>query len=258
MHLKSDDITRLEIEYDSGSVPAPFSHVFKLKVSFEKIFINTQFDIRYTDRGGLDEEEILDEGFTMDDDYTFIGEIPKVWEQPFKTLYSQSKWSGKKTLDLSGGLKVLAKDRHGQITRTIPSNQQEWLYLVQEYIQAIYEINKKEAPLALRYLDIDADGTETHYQLTVRFSTRKIDFAVNGKEKDAGWEETKPLLSYVFLPDYHYDLAQETPPSKKGTYIDCGDGVWHEFGKGVVNIDHSFDAASRIKEEFMKLNQQTK
>jgi hypothetical protein len=257
MHLKSDDITRLEIEYDSGSVPAPFSHVFKLKVSFEKNFINTLFDIHYTDREGLSKEEIQNEGFNMEDDYTFVGEIPKVWEQPFKTLYSRSKWSSKKSLDLSGGIKLLAKDFHGQITRTIPQNQQEWLYLAQEYIQAIYEINKKEAPLTLRYLVIDPDGTKILNQLTVKFSIRKIEFTVNGKEKEAGWEETKPLLSYVFLPDYNYELAHESPPTKEGNYIDCGDGVWHEFGKGIVNIDNSFDAVSMIKEEFMKLNQQT-
>jgi hypothetical protein len=256
MHLKSDEIIRLEIEYDSGTVPPPFSHVFKLRVSFEKRFINTQFDLQYTDREDLPEEEILNEGFTLDDDYSYIGEIPKVWEQSFKTLYSKSNWSNKKMLDTSGGIKVLAKDRHGQITRTIPTNQEEWQYLAQEYIQAIYEINKKEVPLTLRYKIIPQEGEETNYELTVRFSTRKIDLVVNGETKEADWEETKPLLSYIFLPDYDYGAAKENPPTKNGTYIDCGDGFWHEFGKGIVNIDDSFDAVSGIKEGFMKLNQQ--
>lgn len=255
MHLKSDDIIRLELDYDAGTVPPPFSHVFKLKVSFEKNFINTHFEIHYTDREELTEEEILNEGFTLDDDYSFIGEIPKVWEKPFKTLYSQSKWSNKKTLDPSGGMKILAKDVHGQITRTIPGNQEEWQYLAQEYIQAIYEINKKEAPLTIKYKVIDRDGEEISYELTVRFSTRRIELYINGKAKEVGWEEAKPLLSYIFLPDYDYGIAKQTPPKKRGTYIDCGDGFWHEFGKGVINIDDSFDAISRIKDGFMKLNQ---
>lgn len=255
MHLKSDDIIRLEIEYDSGPVPPPFSHIFKLKVSFEKNFINTQFDIHYTDREDLAEEEIFNEGFTLDDDYSFIGEIPQVWEQPFKTLYSQSIWSNKKMLDGSGGIKVLAKDLHGQITRTIPNNQKEWQYLAQEYIQAIYEINKKEAPLTIKYKIIDQEGEEINYEMTVRFSTRKIDLYVNGEAKETDWEQTKPLLAYIFLPDYDYETAKEAPPTEKGTFIDCGDGFWHEFGKGIVNIDDSFDAISKIKEEFMKLNQ---
>src|SRR5690606_20964211 len=151
MHLKSDDIIRLVIEYDSGSVPAPFSHGYKLKLSFGKNFINTQFEIRYKDREDLSEEEILEEGFTLEDDYSFIGEVPKVWEQPLISLYSQSKWSNKKSGDLSDSIRILAKDLHGKIARTVPLNQKEWQYLAQEYIQAIYEIDQKEAPLGIKY-----------------------------------------------------------------------------------------------------------
>jgi hypothetical protein len=255
MHLKSEDIIRLEIDYDSGVLPPPFSHIFKLKVGFEKSFINTQLDIQYTDREELNEEEIINEGFTLNDDYSYIGEIPTVWAQPLKSLYARSKWSHKKTLDTEGGIKVLAKDLHGKVTRTIPNNQQEWLYLAQEVIQAVYEINKKEAPLTIRYKVIEANHQELSYELTVRFATRKIDLTINGEAKELAWEDSKPLLSYIFLPDYDYEVAKESPPSKKGAYIDCGDGFWHEFGKGIINIDASFDAVSRVREEFMKLNQ---
>lgn len=255
MHLKTDDIIRLELDYDTGALPPPFSHTFKLRIGFEKGFLNTKFDIHYTAREEITEEEILNEGFTLDDDYSFIGEIPAVWEQPIKNLYSQSKWSNKGSLDEEGGIKLLVKDIHGKISRTLPANQQEWLYLAQEYIQAIYEINKKEAPLTLKFRHVRKDGQITDYQLTVRFSVRKIDLSINGTPKEADWEGTKPLLSYVFLPDYDYGIAQETVPTKKGSFIDCGDGFWHEFGKGIINIDDSFDAVSKIKEEFMKLNQ---
>src|SRR5690606_27558409 len=170
MHLKSDDIIRLEIEYDSGSIPPPFSHAFKLKIRFEKDFINTQLDLQYTDRDEVTEEEIYNEGFTLNDDCNFIGELPGVWEKPFKILYSQSKWSNKTSLEEEGGIRLLAKDIHGKISRSIPANQQEWLYLSQEYIQAIYEISKKEAPLTVRYRHVNKHGQITDYELTVRFS----------------------------------------------------------------------------------------
>ena len=255
MHLKSDDIIRLVIDFDSGAVPAPFSHVFKLKLNFDKNFINTQFEIQYTDRDDLSEEEILNEGFSLEDDYNFIGELPQVWEQPFKTLYSQSSWSNKKTLDPSGGIKVLAKDIHGKIIRAIPNNQEAWQYLAQEFIQAIYEINRKEAPLRIQYLIIDDEGEKTLYQMTMKFSTRSIDLTVNGNPKEMDWETPKELLSYIYLPDYDYGMAMDSAPTKPGTYIDSGDGFWHEFGKGIFNIDDAFDAVSKIKEEFIKLNQ---
>ncbi|EPR69267.1 hypothetical protein [Cyclobacterium qasimii] len=110
MHLKSDDIIRLEIDFITGEVPPPFSHIFKLKLSFSKNFVNTQFDIQYTDRESLSPEEIIDEGFTMADDYGYKGEIPKLWEGIFKKLYSASKWSNLKTLGESGGIKI-ARER---------------------------------------------------------------------------------------------------------------------------------------------------
>lgn len=255
MHLRTDDIIRLEIEYDSGTIPPPFSYTFKLRIGMEKDFLNTRFNLQYTDRDEVSEEEIYDEGFTLNDDYKFIGEIPLVWEKPLKTLYSQTKWSNRTSLDEEGGIKILAKDIHGKISRAIPNNQQDWHYLSQEYIQAIYEVNKKEAPLTVRYRKVDKHGQITDYELTVKFSIRKIELLINGTPGEAGWEETKPLLSAIYLPDYNYEIAKENPSTKRGSYIDCGDGFWHEFGKGVINIDDSFDAASKIKDEFMKLNQ---
>ncbi|MDN3669971.1 hypothetical protein QWY93_11600 [Echinicola jeungdonensis] len=254
MFLKSEDIKRLELEYDSGIVPPPFSHVFKLKISFEKSFINTQFAIQYLDRDEISEDEIIGEGFTLDDDYTFLGEVPKVWEATFKKLYTDSTWSNKKELDASGGIKILAKDVHGKMVRTIPSNQEDWHFLAQEFIQAIYEINKKEAPLTIRYRTITNTST-MDYHLTVKFSVRKVILEINGEIHEVDWEKTKELMSYIFLPDYDYSQASEKTPTKRGQYIDCGDGLWHKFGKGVINLDDSFDAISKIKQGIENLNQ---
>ncbi|KEO74591.1 hypothetical protein [Anditalea andensis] len=254
MHLKTDDIIRLEIEFDSGSIPPPFSHTYKIKTGFEKDFVNTQFDITYTEREELSEDEIYEEGFTPEDDYSFKGELPKIWESPFKTLYGKTNWSNKKNLDENGGIKILAKDKHGKIVRGIPSNPEEWQYLAQEFIQGIYEINQKEAPLTLQYYVNDSQEGELFYELTVKFSVRKIELSINGKSINVSWESVKALLGFVFLPDYDYDQAQEKKPNKRGHYIHLGDGFWHEFGKGIINIDDTFDATSKIKSEFRKLN----
>ncbi|AWW29824.1 hypothetical protein DN752_06655 [Echinicola strongylocentroti] len=254
MLLKSDDIKRIEIDFDSGMLPPPFSHVFKLKISFEKGFINTQFTVHYTDRDELTEDEIFSEGFTQDDDYSFIGEVPKVWEQPLISLYAQTKWSNKRELDENGGIKVFAKDTHGKISRSIPMNQEEWHMLAQEFIQAIYEINQKEAPLTIRYKSITKE-TVDEYALTVKFSVRKVIIEKNGEITEWNWDESRQLLSYIYLPDYDYEVASDSPPKKRGQYIDCGDGFWHKFGKGVNNLDESFDAVSKIQEGFENLNQ---
>ncbi|WP_291779054.1 hypothetical protein [Cecembia sp.] len=252
MHLKTEDLIRLEIDFDSGLIPPPYSHTFKLKIGFGKNFLDTTLDLMYTDREELTAEEIFDEGFTEDDDFHFHGEVPKVWEEPLKSLYSKSKWSNNKVTE-DGGIRVLAKDRHGKISRTVPLNQQEWQLFTQDYIQAIYESSKKERPLQIQYLIREKDR-ETHIQLTMKFLLRKVEVNTNGKIQEADWEATKELLSFVFLPDYDYEKAKEQKPKNQGQFIECGDGYWHEMGKGVINIDDSFDAVAKIKAGFQKIS----
>ncbi|RZS98218.1 hypothetical protein [Cecembia calidifontis] len=251
MHLKAEDLSSMEIEFDSGVVPPPYSHIFKLKIGFGAKSLETSLDLIYTDREELSEEEIFDEGFSLDDDFHFKGEISKIWEKPLKDLYLKSKWTST-LMDEEGGISLMVKDRQGKTSRVIPQNQQEWQIFAQDLIQAIYETSKKELPLSLRYL-IRTQSGEKMIHLTVKFSIRKVEIKSNGKIIDGDWDKTKELLSYVFLPDYDYSKAKQQVPNHQGHFIDCGDGYWHELGKGVVNIDNSFDAVSKIREGFQKL-----
>ncbi|MGY6744247.1 MAG: hypothetical protein ACXIUQ_16025 [Cecembia sp.] len=251
MHLKTEDLIRLELDYDSGVIPPPYSHMFKLKIGFGKNFLDTTLDLMYTDREELTEEEILDEGFTLKDDFHFHGEIPKVWEKPLKSLYAKSKWSNNKSNE-TGGIRLLAKDNQGKISRTVPLNQEDWQLFAQDYIQAIYESSKKERPLQIQYL-IHENDKAIDIKLEVKFLLRKVEITTQGQTKEGDWEATKELLSYVFLPDYDYEKAREQKPKKPGQFIECGDGFWHEMGKGVINIDDSFDAVAKIKKGFQEL-----
>jgi hypothetical protein len=251
MHLKKEDIELIEIAFDSGLIPPPYSHYYKLKIGIQRDFLDVALDLVYTDRDEVTEEEIKDEGFTLHDDFHFNGEVPSVWKKPLMELYSKTRWSNKK-LDDEGGIGILTKDSHGQEVYTVPLNQEEWQFFAQDVIQAIYEITKKEAPLKIGYL-IQEEGQVLDLSLTVLFSVRKVEVRVNGKAKEADWDMTKELLSFVFLPDYDYDRAKQTKPQQKGHFIDCGDGFWHEVGKGVINIDDSFDAVGRIKDGFKAL-----
>jgi hypothetical protein len=207
--------------------------------------------MEYTQREELTEDEIFDEGFSLDDDYHYLGEISSVWASPIKELYAKSKWAVNKKFIEDGGIQLLAKDIHGKIVRAVPVNQQDWQILTQEIIQAIYETNKKEAPLTIRFLRI-LSGESFLYTLTAKFSSRKIDFDLNGNEINIEWDDAKVLLTDIYLPDYDYDQAKESQPQKNGDYIDCGDGWWHELGKGVINIDPEYDALYKIKQFFKK------
>lgn len=251
MHLKTEELQSIDIEFGSGILPPPYSNTFKLRVQFGKDSLNTRFELRYTDREELTDEEIFEEGFGLEDDYNFEGEIPLVWEAPLKMLYSVSNWSGN-SLGEEGGIKLLAKDQQGKIARHIPHNQEEWVYCSQQIIQAIYEVSKKEEPLTVRFYSHTTQ--ESHlYALTVKFSERKIDAVIDGTLLEPDWDSTHELLSDIYLAEYDYSIAEENKPEKRGFYIDCGDGLWHELGRGVVNMDPSYNALHKIKSGFAKL-----
>lgn len=244
-------LTGLVLEYDSGITPPPYSHVFRLSLDWEKGGLDVKLDIHYTEREELSEQEILDEGFTMNDDYSYKGKLNSVWVKPLQELYTRTRWTNKDIED--GGITVSPIEKGKDEGVKIPSNQEEWQLMAQDVIQAIYETVKKELPLKINYRKVDHEEI-TDCSLTVHFSNREVVFEKNGKRKPIHWEYAIQLMKMVFTPDYHYDLATEAPGKKRGSYIDCGDGFWHELGKGVINIDPSFDAVGKIKAGFENLS----
>ena len=250
MTPSKNTLTGLVLEYDSGIVPPPYSHVFRLAFDWSRGDLNVVLDLHYTDREDLTEEEILDEGFTANDDYSYKGELNTVWIKPLELLFNKSKCTNK-DID-EGGITVSPLENGNAESVKIPSNQEEWQLMAQDLIQAIYETVKKEAPLQVRYRLVEGDVI-SDCSVTVHFSNREVIFDKTGTTRTINWEYAIQLMKIVFTPDYHYELAKEEAGKKRGAYIECGDGFWHELGKGVVNIDPSFDAVGKIKSGFYNL-----
>lgn len=250
MNSSKSSYTGLVLEYDSGIVPPPYSHVFRLALDWTKGPLSVALDLHYTEREELSEEEILDEGFTPNDDYSHKGALDSVWIKPLQQLYDKSRWTNKDIEE--GGITVSPIEKGKDEGVKIPANQEEWQLMAQDLIQAIYETVKKEAPLKVNYRLVDNEQT-TDCSVTVHFSNRQVIFEKNGTSRTINWEYAIQLMKLVFTPDYHYEMAKEEAGKKRGAYIDCGDGYWHELGKGVVNIDPSFDAVGKIKAGFEDL-----
>ncbi|WP_226388996.1 hypothetical protein [Penaeicola halotolerans] len=256
MHLRTDEIIRIDVDYSTGSIPPPYAFGYKLRLVFEKKFVNVSFDMTYTDREELTEEEILDEGFTLEDDFKWTGELPLIWEQELRKIYGKTNWPNNQTKAESEEpfLKIMAKDKHDKTYRAVPANKEEWEYLLQELIQAIYEVSKKEAPMHLTFLDISADKSRYQSEIKVYFSTRTalMRYTEDGKtsERTIDWKELKSKLKTIFIPDYDYEQAIEADPSKAGKYISLGDGVWHILGKGAINPHEGVDVLPQVEKAF--------
>lgn len=250
MTLTKSTFTGLVLEYDSGIVPPPYSHVFRLAMDWSTGGLIADLVLHYTEREELSEGEIVDEGFTLNDDYSYKGSLNPVWIKPLQQLYEKTRWTNKDIEE--GGITVTQLEKGKDEGVKIPSNQEEWQLIAQDLIQAIYETVKKEAPLKVKYRSVPGD-TFIDCSLTVYFSNREVIFEKNGTTRVINWDYAIQLMKIVFTPDYHYELAKEEAGKKRGAYIDCGDGYWHELGKGVVNIDSSFDAVGKIKKGFDEL-----
>jgi hypothetical protein len=247
METSKTNLSGLVLEYDSGIIPPPYSHVFRLSLDWSKGDLYVELDLHYTDREDLTQDEILDEGFTQNDDYSYKGLLNSVWIKTIKAEFEKSKWSGKSLEE--GGISIKPIENSKETKAKIPANQEEWQLIAQDLIQAIYETTKKEAPLTVHYRQVDNE-TSLNSSITIHFSTREVLFDLDGKSRTINWEYAIQLMKLIFTPDYNYEIAKTEPGKKRGAYIECGDGYWHELGKGVVNIDPSYDAVSKIREGF--------
>ena len=250
MNTSKTSLTGIVLEYDSGIVPPPYSHVFRLALDWAKGDLDVKLHLHYTEREELSEQEILDEGFTLSDDYSYTGTLNSVWVKPVQELFTKTRWTNKDIED--GGITVTPLERGKDEGLKIPSNQEEWQLMAQDLIQAIYETVKKELPLQVHYRKVDNEQVND-CSLTIHFSNREVIFQMDQEKRTIHWEYAIQLMKMVFTPDYHYELAKEEAGKKRGAYIECGDGFWHELGKGVINIDPTFDAVVKIKAGFEEL-----
>ncbi len=257
MSLIKQRIDSLEIHFQTLELPPPFSHTYDIKVDLSADIPQAEFDIQYTDRQVLSEEEILEEGLTPEDNFQWKGTIPKTWKYAILDQLRESN----KLFDASPPhaqqvLSLTIRYEDGELVRGIPNNQETWIYFSQEIIQAIYELGEKEMPLEIIYLEIN---DQDKLQITIRpsFSQRKVN--VTGKQHDKvkksehEWQRLKPLLESVYLPDYDAEQASLKEPRKTGNYISPGDGHWYKLGKAVTNPGEKKDAVGAMQQRIKAL-----
>ncbi len=76
---------KIRIEFRTLDVPAPFAHDYTLSLELDKD-IKARYQINYKGRENLSEEEIIEEGYTLDDDFEWKGEINSAWLQQIESL----------------------------------------------------------------------------------------------------------------------------------------------------------------------------
>jgi len=236
--MKVEKLSQLEIKFETADIlPPPFSHQILLTLDFKENFIDTKFEIAYTYRDELTDEEILEEGFTGNEDLAWAGELSKAWEAPILNLIGKTseKFNTKALEEEQNFLEISINQK----IKGNPSNQEVWEYLLQELTQSVYETYGKEAPFQLVFKKIEKDKSTSTFELNLHYTDRKVlaSTTTNGIEesKNLSWEEASDLLQHIFIGDFITDKAQKAEPKTVGKFISIGDGFWYEFTKSLKN-----------------------
>ncbi len=261
-HIES--FSKLIFEYNTGPIPPPFCNKYKIVVSKDDTD-NYQIDlgIIYYDREGLTEEEIVEEGFFLNDDYNWKGKFPDAWGLEIEKKLKNSNWRKKKS-PREGGSEFKIKIFHDRQSEVLhPADSRVWEIFIHEIIQVIYEISKKEAPLKISFSSGSSAGEKLNIDYTFSFAERAvlIDSSQNGKKslprlptgqagRQAGmdWEEGQKLLKYIFSFDYLPENCFDKITKKQGSYISPGDGFWYELAANENAKEEAIDRIDRLIE----------
>jgi hypothetical protein len=212
------------LSYSNLLNPPPF--LFKLDIHFDFTDqgIHVKYNKHFLNREDFSEEELEEEGFSLQDDVQLDSTLGKNWSIYFKQLIDHSNWSIDEPSENIGHTVSLYTNEEATI-KYLTVNKIE--YQLEEILQAILENAKIEAPLSLHLKKVHK-GSETALELVWYFKDRLFEIISTNQKLPKTWEEGQRLLAQF----YEIDLA-ELPVHKKKLpegkiCINPGDELWYE------------------------------
>jgi hypothetical protein len=237
---KKSTIRQIDVAFETLTLPPPYSYAYTFQLQFEAGRLSLDYDLRYTDRDELSEEEIWDEGFTPDDDYQWHGFLPKVWYDTLLQHWSATDWLALEETESTSEnvLIVTTTFMDGSQQQGVPQSPDRWEYLLQELTQAVYEAGQREHPLRIRYLDRQGSVEKIVIDLKASFLHRSLEAEIkegrHRQRRALPWSGLEPLLSMMYVLDYQSSSSGKHS-RHPGRYLDPGDGQWYALGKQVTN-----------------------
>ena len=231
---------RLQIRYQTArSLPAPYAYFYTLTARPTSASdLQIDLAITYPDRDDIDEDELIAEGFTRNDDLTWAGRLPKNW---LDTLANLARATRLQPLDEEA---MGEDDDFWEITletggdkkkQGVPKNADDWQYTMHELIQAIYERMNRERPFELIYLDNSAGAGMQERRLTASFAERAIRLVrvQNQREQSSTlpWSSLQQVMSRVYEHDFDPQEAQLKRPSRNGQWLNLGTDEWYDISR---------------------------
>lgn len=225
----------LQIRFQTArSLPAPYANFYTLtaRPAFKE-FLQVDFAITYPDRDEIDEDEIIAEGFTMDDDFSWSGRLPTTWQKAVATLIGKTKLHpfAEEDLDEDDDFwEVTIQRNDGQPQQGKPENKDDWQYLTQELVQAAYEAANRERPFEMTYFDNGREGN-LELRLSASFAERVIKVHTTQNRQSRSnvlpWNELQRIMSVIYSVEFDSDEALFQPPKRDGQWLNLGGDEWY-------------------------------
>ncbi len=225
-------------------VPAPYS--YEISFDFESInnLLQVNFQMEYSHREELTEDEILNEGFTNNDNFNWKGVLNKVWEHELEMILAKTELK-----NTSKEHEIILKTPEGEF---IPKNFKEWSVLIQDLVQAVFETSAKEKLWQMDILFIKNGFQNLKQKLQISFANRTVDFAF-GSKVILDWQQAKKLMELIYLADFDEEKANLQLPVNDGVYLCFDDKIWYKLGQSIMNPYGNKGYLAKLEKELSSL-----
>lgn len=227
----------ITISFQTKYLPPPFSHAYVIRIKEKGKVLHYEFDLEYLDRDGMSTEEMIHEGAEPESFISFKGNFNTSWSDILKKEIEKVSLKDEQDAHKDYLFFELENGKSGY-----PRDFDTWSYLLQEMIQAIYELNEKELPLNI-LIHLVHENKEI---LSLQASFAKRTTKVNGKEKP--WSFLKESLA--FLENCELSEGPVSKMNNPGAYIDYGDGLPFRI-VGLKNTKNSSEIIALLKDKFV-------
>lgn len=217
----------LLIEYYTPDLSAPHAYSIRLKVENETNKLKTDFVLNFLDRDTCTEYEILQEGYTGNDDLKWHGSLNLSWLETLKEITENINLSSEES---NNNIYISISDDENLIKNGYTHNK-EIEYFLQEMHQAILEAAQQELPLTIHVKEINSQNIDIDITCIASFLERKAVFILDSEskpvEKEMDWTKLKQFLEIIYSCEFDPDLAIENLSGQEGLFIEIGDDIWY-------------------------------
>lgn len=216
--------------YESPSdIPAPyhFEALFEFK-SFTNDSLELSLHVQYLDREDFSNEELISEGLSIEDKFEWSGELPIIWKNRLALSFSKYRSGTCDPKDAEPFIAIESANSSTFVPRFLDFEEN----LVQELMQAIFEVAGKEYPLFLGFQFKDENNTWNKYQGEMSFATLNFTYTNSSGQLETitNWDKLQDIVNTVFIAEFIADKALEDLKKSSAFAVFPGDGFWYIAG----------------------------